>query len=43
MRQSGLLERIGNENIANNIYDALERARAILDISGDERRSSSGA
>ncbi len=30
MRQAGLLERIGKENIVSDIYEALERAKAIL-------------
>jgi SulP family sulfate permease len=30
MRQSGFLNRLGEENISDNIFDALERAEAIL-------------
>ncbi|HKY06535.1 MAG TPA: SulP family inorganic anion transporter, partial [Blastocatellia bacterium] len=38
MRQSGFLERLGSENIASNIYEALERAKAILGAPQDEQR-----
>jgi SulP family sulfate permease len=31
MRQSGLLERLGEENVAENIFVALERARDLID------------
>ncbi len=37
MRQSGFLGRLGEENIADNIYDALDRAKAILSELPDEK------
>jgi hypothetical protein len=38
MRQSGLLERLGKENIADNIFDALERAKAVIETPPNEQR-----
>jgi SulP family sulfate permease len=38
MRQSGFLDRLGNENIADNIFDALDRAKAILETPPNEQR-----
>jgi hypothetical protein len=38
MRQSGFIDRLGKENIADNIFDALERAKAILDTPPNEQR-----
>jgi SulP family sulfate permease len=32
MRQSGLLGRLGEENALDNIYEALSRAQAIVDL-----------
>jgi SulP family sulfate permease len=37
MQQSGFLERLGKENIAENIYEALDRAKAILHTPGTEQ------
>jgi SulP family sulfate permease len=38
MRQSGFLDRLGKENIADNIFDALDRAKAILETPPNEQR-----
>ena len=37
MQQSGFLERLGKENISENIYEALDRAKAILHTPGTEQ------
>ena len=35
MKQSGFLKALGEENIAKDIYEALERAKFIVDTSDD--------
>jgi sulfate permease, SulP family len=37
MRQSGFLERLGEENIAADVFEALERARLVLETSSIEK------
>src|SRR5262249_50346848 len=34
MKQSGFIARLGEENVLGNIYDALDRARTLLDVEG---------
>lgn len=41
MRQSGFLARLGEENIAKDIYEAINRAKSILVIAQDNRTTSS--
>lgn len=41
MRQSGFLDRLGEENIARDIYEAIDRATALLALSPDPRTTGS--
>jgi SulP family sulfate permease len=43
MRQSGLLKRLGEENVAENIFVALKRARTLIDGTSERGGMTQGA